>query len=492
MAGRFNKDLRPVLPGSFFAFIAEAPVEVIPDPGSIVLVPIVHNSGPLDEAVICLSPNEFDAVYGSTDTAGRRAVLSAFIGEGVAGKAGAAGVIVYRMAGSSVAPGVKALGNSTPATPALTLTSRYKGSRANAFRITTMASPTGGNKLLRIFDGVTLVEEYDYLATDIAALATSINANSPYFTGVANITGVALVDVSAVAVTGGDDGTTLATSDWADMESAVEYEAFGVMVPFDLTDTGVIATMIAWMQAARQRGKRFTLVLGGPMDETFSAHKTRAAGYNDEDVVAFGTGRIADSALYTDGTEIEVSTSQFAPRVAGSIARRGERYDLVNARFGGARIITGVTLAQTQAAATAGMTVLSRDGHRTAPVKILDGVTSYQGNDPAKPARIYNRIKFMRTFQAVESEITADQEGGGDEDGFIEGQGITERTPDLAIGRAKAIINKRVPQILQPNPTVVRDTDPPPTDEDDFIQIRYGIQVVPGLRQIFNTVRIPA
>lgn len=486
MAGRFNKDLRPVLPGSYFAFVAESPVEVIPNPGATVLVPIVHDSGPVDTAVLVVSPAEFDAVFGNSDTAGRRAVMWAFLGENVSGKFGAAAVIVYRMAGSAIASATKALTNTTPVT-ALTLTALYPGSRANAFRTTTMVSPTGGNKLLRIYDGATLVEEYDYLATDITALAASVNARSPYFSAVANVSGVALADVSLSAVAGGNDGSTLATSDWADMETAVEYEAFGVMVPYDLTDSGVIATMIAWLQAARDRGKRFTLVLGGAIDEAFTSHKTRAAGYNDEDVVAFGTGRIADSSLYTDGTELEISTSQFAPRVAGSVARRGEKYDLVNARFGGARVITGVTLAQAQIAAVSGMTVLTRDGNRDNPTKIGDGVTSYQGNDPTKPARIYNRIKFMRTLQGIETEITSDQEGD-----FIEGQGVTDRTRDLAIGRAKTIIGRRVPDIVRPNPIIVLDTDPPPTDDDDFVQIRYGVELVPGLRQIFNTVRIPA
>jgi hypothetical protein len=59
------------------------------------------------------------------------------------------------------------------------------------------------------------------------------------------------------------------------------------------------------------------------------------------------------------------------------------------------------------------------------------------------------------------------------------------------LGFVMEALQRRVDQeIIQPGFTVKLDTDPPPSDDQDFVQYRWGFHPTRSMRQMFHTVRI--
>jgi hypothetical protein len=488
------------LPGSGFFFETVPAVTVPASPGSTVFMPFTADWGP-DNVVVPLAEwrqyavggvkpdgTRFDG-FGPSDTVGRRRVYGAFLGEGLPGKGGAGRVLAYRMATSAAARAAKTLQNTagTPAN-AITLTARYKGTRGNGFGLTHRPGVTGGTDELVLIEGGREVEVYPYAETDVAALAAAINAEtSSLMTATSLVTGVALADVSNVAFTGGNDGTTLLVADYTAMLDAIEYEPFGVFAAAGVTDGTILAALYAWQTSVAEFGKPFFLVEGAAAAEAFSAHRTRALARNNSDAMVFGTGSILDSTLTTDGTEITLSTAEGVARLAGAIARRGELMDMVNVRFAGWRISAGATRAQALTAKTSGMTVLTRDGDPDAPTKINLGLTSYSSDTLAKPAWHYSNVKFVRTDHGLETDIANDQEHGD----LIGELGVGDRQRDIVVGRAQTIVQRRIDQgVLQARSTVMLDPEVPIDDDSDEIALAYDIYDVRGLRKIRNRIRL--
>lgn len=480
-------DEEMILPGSGFYFEVDQPTTVPASAGSTVIVPFTADWGPENTPVALTAYRKYAQTFGPTDSTARRRVFGAFLGEGLAGKGGAGTVIAFRLATSGAARASHAFQNSTPAT-ALTLTARYKGTRGNGIGVTHRPGVDVGTDELVLIENGREVESYPYPETDIARLAADINATtSSLVTAVANITGVALTDVSNVALTGGNDGAVLTVAEYTAMFDAIAYEPFGVFAAAGITDSAVLAALYAWKDEVGALGKPFFVVEGGPLGEAFSAHKTRALARMDSDTMVFGTGSVGDTTLTTDGSEVVLPTSEAICRVAGAIARRGEVMDMVNVRFAGWRIIGGANRAQSLIAATSGMSLLTRDGDPVAPTKMSLGITSYSTDSAAKPVWHYGNVKFVRTDHGLETDIASDQEHGD----LIGELGVSTRGRDIVLGRAKNIIQGRIDRgVLQPRSTVMLDPDVAQDDNSDEIALAYDVWDVRGLRKIRNRIRL--
>lgn len=490
-------DEEMILPGSGFYFEVDQPATFPVSAGSRVLVPFTANWGPVNVPVVLANYREYVnggvrngqrfSGFGPADTSGRRRVLHAFLGEGLPGKGGAGSVAAVRMATAAAAKAAHTFNNSTPA-PALTITARYEGTRGNGFGFTHRPGAEAGTDEFVLIEGGREKEVYPYPETNVAQLAADINATTTsLITAASVITGVALADVSNVALTGGNDGSGLLVGDWTALFDALAYEPFGVFAAAGLTDAGILAALYAWQEESEALGKPFMVVEGGPAAEGFSAHKTRATARNNSNVIVFGTGSIGDTVLSGDGTEIVISTAEAAARVAGAVARRGEALDMVNVRFAGWRAIAGANRSQAEIAASSGMTLLTRDGDPDAPTKIGLGVTSYSVGTLERPLWHYSNVKFVRTDHGLVTDITADQEFGD----LIGEMGVGERARDIVLGRATEIVAERIRRgILQPRTTVMLDPDVPIDDNSDEIALAYDVWDVRGLRKIRNRIRL--
>jgi hypothetical protein len=68
---------------------------------------------------------------------------------------------------------------------------------------------------------------------------------------------------------------------------------------------------------------------------------------------------------------------------------------------------------------------------------------------------------------------------------------VNDKTRQLLVGEMKVRLQNRVDRsIIQPEPTVSIDPSPPPTDNDEFIGLLYGIKFGRSIEQVYNTIRV--
>lgn len=486
MPGTFSKASRPRRPGAYVNYEGATNPRILPSQGSVVAVAFTHNWGPLKQATLVGSNDEALGIFGdpAVPTDGEIALRGAFQGEGILGRGGAGGVIAYRMGGATAAKATKTFQNTTPAA-ALKVDARYEGTRGNDFRITIQASATAGMNDFIVLDGALEKERYLYAPTDLAGLAAAVNAVSKWVHLTVLINGVALgLPQSAVALTGGDDGATLTAADWTAYLAAMEVERYSILAPANLTDSSIRATVVAWVQAQNKAGRRQTLVLGGAAGESVAVAITRSQAINDPNVINVGGGTAVDSIFGN------LSTAQLAPRIAGILAARGETKSLTFARLAGITALAGgATNVEIDAAFNAGLVVLSRDTSvPEAPVKIEKGLTTYATQtDPAKPVSVFSNPKYVRTMQNIENESVA----LGEQPGAIGELGVNGATRNYLKGEIGAtILAPRVPiNAIREGWTIDVDTDPAPSDDDEFLAYRLGLRFGRIAEQIYLTIQ---
>lgn len=399
--------LKPIIPGTVIRFVGESIPRIAPSFAEVVAVPITHDWGPLgsDPAgtdgkqggpQLVTSFAEFTALFGDSDTPGRTAVAGAFAGQGLPGAGGAGGVLVYRMGASAVHRATISL-NNTAGSPAaaLKLDALYKGARGNLISAVIDADPADATRdRLRIKFNGSVVETYVYAETNIAALAASINTRSNYVSATSLVTGTTLAATAGTSLATGADGATLTSAEWLGMLDAMEFGQFSILAPFDLTDSGIQASILSWVRAQEDANRPLICVFGGAAGETVDTAVTRSTALADPHVVNLGVGTYHDDLLGKD-----LSTSQLAPRIAGILAARGETASLTYAKIAGLHIV-GETGAPTDAVETAvqnGVTVLMRASSPDADLRIAKGVTTFTStSDAARPLDVFSDPRLIR------------------------------------------------------------------------------------------------
>ena len=492
MSGIFSKAARPPRPGAYFNWSAVPTATVQANIGSIVLVPITHDWGPAETPVPTVSLADFQAKFGPTQSAGYKAVMQAYEGEAYAGRGGAGQVIVYRMTSTAVATATKIVQNTTPAT-AITLSAKYPGSYGNnlGYRSQTNSANPATNNDFQITLFGQVVESYTYAKTDMNALAAAINGSSQWVTATVQLSGTALPTPGTITpLAAGLDGATLIAQDWTDMMTACGPLRFSLFAPFDLIDPTILASIQSWAVNLNLVGRRFMTVVGGALNETAAAAVSRSATLQTvpvgvpqagaENFVNLGVGSVVDSALGT------LSSSQLAPRVAGILAARGETMSLTFARLAGVTPGVMPTDSDVLAAFNGGVVVLGQDSNPDAPVRIEKGLTTYIGGDVTKPYLIYRNPKFIRTMHGIELEIT--DWATSNAIGLLE---VNDATRAYVVGHAHEVIDARATVgAIQQGFTVGVDPSPPPSDQDEFIAVVYGVAFGRSVEQIFNLVYI--
>lgn len=397
--------VKPDLPGTSIKIVGETIQTIPPSIADIVAIPFVHDSGPLGVdspgvsgelggPQLLESFSEFERLYGTSDTAGRRAVLQAFQGVGLDGQGGAGGVLAVRMAGTGVLAASKLITNTTPAT-ALTITSKWKGTAANGISYAIAADPRiAANDMFRLlFNGVE-VERYSYLRTDVASLAAAINARpSSYITAVSNITGVALTVTAGTSLTGGNDGAALTSVEWLAALDQLEFKSFSILAPYLLTDPTIRAAVVAWVQGQIAADRPLMLAVGGDNSDTVSTAITRAQGINDPHVVTLGAGIYHDDLLGRD-----INTAELAPRIAGVLAARGLKSALTFADLAGLHAVSGTPVTSDLVALkNGGVTAIHLSETGEAELHVVWGVTTFTNkSDIARPYAYFSEPRLVR------------------------------------------------------------------------------------------------
>lgn len=492
MSGIFSKAARPPRPGAYFDWAALPTTTVQPNIGSIVLVAITHDWGPAETPVPTVSLADFQAKFGPTQSPGYKAVLQAFEGEAVGNRGGAGEVIVYRMTSTAAKAGTLVVNNTTPAA-ALTLNAKYPGSYGNniGWRNVVNSLNPATNCDFQITLNGSPVETYTYAKTDINGLAALINASSGWVTATPTITGVALPTTGTVTpLATGNDGSVLIAQDWTDMMTACGPVRFSLFAPFDLTDPTILLSIQVWAINLNLTGRRFLTVVGGALNETIAAAVARSQTLQAapsgapqaaaENFVNLGVGSLVDSVLGT------LSTSQLAPRVAGILAARGETMSLTFARLAGTTPGVLPVDSDILSAFNAGVVVFGQDSNQDSPIRIEKGLTTYIGGDTTKPYLIYRNPKFVRTMHGIELEIT--DWAAANAIGSLQ---VNDPTRAYIVGHAHEVIDARATLgVVQQGYSVGIDPSPPPSDDDEFIALVYGIAFGRSVEQVFNLVYI--
>lgn len=493
MTSEFSPNARPVRPGSYFDFQAEeAPPQVVNSLG-VVGLPFVHSWGPENQIVVLDSFSDFLLYYGQGGTtppeytAGYKAVLQCFTGEGLPGRGGAGQILAYRMVGSS---GQAASGEftNTSSADAITLTAKYKGSFGDQISVAVVATPSNPTAWtdLNIYVQGNLTETWTETNGDIAGLVSMINdpaTGSKWVTATLGTDGTPLELVSTpMALTGGDDGDTLVASDWTNAMAAYGTQRFAVWAGYDLEDQSITASVLSWIQGLNAAGKRCMLVTGGPTGETATgptSATSRAAALNDPNVVTIGVG------TYNDSTLGQLNTAQLAPRLAGIIAARTDAMGLSFARLAGLSILSGPSDNDILTGISNGFMTIGQDSNPQAPVRFEKGITTFTSKtDQTRPYKVYSNPKFVLTMQAFENAVT--EWSNFNVVGMLP---VNSNTINYVIGNISARMKvMESDAIIQAGWTVKQATNPPPTPQDDFIALQYTMQFTRDVEQVLNTV----
>lgn len=395
----------PDLPSSAVYWEGGESPATTPSFSATVSVPIVEEWGPLGAdvgPVLYTTFPQYEEDFGTGDSPGRDAVLSAFNGTGMISGGGAGGVYVYRMATNAAAPAAKTI-NNTAGSPAaaLTLTAKYTGVAGNRIKYVIEDDPiaTGKDRLRLLRDG-TSVESFSYDETDITSLAAKITSRSKLVTPSAVTSGVTLAHNTSAgtALTGGANGDTLDAAAWQAALDALEFADAGIFAPYNLppSATAIRAQVAAWAVAQAAAMRPVRAVFGGAADEDVDDAIDDAELIRDPHIVRFGIGTYHDDVLGKD-----VSTSQLAPRIAGVLAARGRRASLTNAHLAGLHALQGISHDDLVLARNNGVSALHRISSPTAELAVSEGVTTYIADTADMPYDIWSEPRIVGLLDFV-------------------------------------------------------------------------------------------
>jgi hypothetical protein len=497
MAGRWTKANPPKRPGAYTNFVSKPQLRIDPPLSGIVALPVVATWGPDSEVVEVDSIGQYVSIFGDdTTSAGYKAAYQTFKGEGIEGRGGAARCLIYRLVGGDAAAASLDLANTagTPVTDAVVVEGIYLGSYGNNLSVALVANAAESatkQDLIVYLDG-SEVERFTFTTADLATLEAAV-ATSGFIKVTVNDDTDPLDEVStATALTGGDDDDAgVGAGEWSDSLEALATKRFAVFCPFDLTDEAIQDSIRTWAAdeeiGHNVKGKRFITVLGctSPIGDLAQAVE-RAGDLNSPDVVVVGGFTVSDSKIVDGNGDPEVlSPSLFAPRVAGVIAATGDNGSVTFSRFTDASLVTGLSSdADFVTASEAGILTLAEDSNIAAPVRIEQGVTTYQDDTEAQPKEIFSSIRYVRIMGSIETAITE----------FVEGKVIgrlnmSQETREYVLGFSQKLLSGFADRgAVQDNYQVYVSQDPPPSDTDDFINLVYEVTLGRDVKQIRGTI----
>jgi hypothetical protein len=484
----FSTSAQPIRPGSYWDFNAVMPQPVYVNTEGIVALSFTHNYGPANTVVTLNSMADFLSFYGvgltlPAATVGYKAASMCFQGEGMPGRTGASQVLAYRMVNATGASSSASLQNTTPAA-ALTLTAMYPGTFGSNITYTVIVDATNPTTQLDlcIFVSGAQVETWVFNKADTAGLAAMVNAGSHWVTAVSLITGTAVAPISTpTALSAGNDGATLVSLDYTNMMAAFAVQRFGVFATADLEDVSIMASLNTWQAGLNAAGQRFETAVGGPAGDTALTAASRSVIFSDPNVVNIGVGTYTDAVLGT------LDTAQLAPRLAGIIAARGDKQGLTYSRLAGLTAITGAQNTDILAGISSGFMTIGRDSNALSPLRIEKGVTTFiTTTNPSMPFWCYSNPKFVLTMQQIENDLKQ-----WANDNVIGQLPVDQNSVDFVIGYLKNYLKGlESNQVIQLGSTVIRNPSPPPTPQDNFIAVLYGVTFMRDMEQILNTVTV--
>lgn len=489
-------DTRPVLPGVYPEYTAEPRTTIPPSPGAVVAVPILHDWGPVNDPKLCEDFGDYETWFGKSVTPGRIAVYGAFVGEGLEGAGGAGAVLVSRIAGADALEAFVVLDNPAAA-DAFRIEAKYVGTRGNDLRVTVTPVVTGIQEVV-LLDGTVELESFTYRIADGFDTLLDAMTGSGWVVGSVTLEGVTGLAPGTFPLTGGDDGDTLTGADWVSALEPFNDFDFAVFAPFDvpwepgagapeLATRDTVAAIVAWRDDQEARyGHRFTVVVGGALDELPADAIERAESLLNPGVISVGGPGFNDDVFGA------LSTSQLAPRIAGVRAARGEGQSMDLARLAGGTprpLPTGsrVSLNAQIDMVQAGVIVVGRDRWQVAPSRIVADVNTYQpdigSGDPDalpadRPKSVWGNPKFVLSMQQFANSAQAEVERE-----MIGKVAVNDDTRAAAAARVLRMVKDRERTGAFAAGSIVEAV--PGADTDKFVRVKVTLTFGRALAQLF-------
>ncbi|PYI52544.1 phage tail sheath family protein [Paenibacillus flagellatus] len=482
--GTWSTTDRPVLPGMYMNFQAAAIAAVQPGARGVVALPVKAHWGPVKQFVEITSLTGADDMFTSDETGG----ATAYSALKLALLGGARTVLAYRIADADAAKASCTL-QDTAGTPenVVKLEAKYPGERGNRFKVTVQTNPVDASKKdIRLFEGTTLLKTFTFAAGTAQAAVDTVNQDPAnkwiVATNLADGNGQ-LKDGSSFPFGGGDSGIDgVAAGDYTNALSACETQEFNLFALDGVSDSGIQASVVSWVNRVRSEGKPVIAVLGGSAaDDTgataVSAATSRSAVYNHEAVVNVGTGAVLDGVSY--------SSAQLSAYVAGLIAGQKLSESTTYAPAPFQDVTRRWTRSEQEQAAASGVFLFVHDGKRVKALRGVNSLTSLrQGQSNA-----WKKIRTIRVMDAIQSDLA-----GSAEAGYIGKVNNTAEGRLALIGAAKQYMQSLAQSgvieaegwdvYLNPQyygPTAVF------TPEPDQVYLNWEARLTDAMEQIFGT-----
>lgn len=463
MGGTWSPTSPPSDPGFYVNFEAMATATVAGGQTGVVLIPL-HDAvwGPAGSNEL-YSLAEYDRIYSKADVGARRAVAGAFTGTGY--RPGAERVIVFRVDGG----GAKAV----VTVDGLTFAGKYAGAYINDWSVSVMTDPIKTDEhvvTLTDADGqVRWYMEYTCLAGDLAA-AISATPNNPN------------IWFEVTGTYGGNDGSgqfaggtnqVLSTSLESVIETEIMNNDFNVVTTYDDDTSGVVLAIVENAKKLNLEGKRFMVVVGGPLDEDIDAAVSAAKAIDNENVVRVGFTDLETA----EGT---ISTAQFAPQLAGIIASNGPFRSITANHVSGMRVAQKASKSDLRKARTNGLVMLVED---QIGARIYQDMTTYSSETIYKPRKEFGVIKAVMVHHQIETDLTRAAESG-----WIGGANVNTVNYRRAVldGIMTYLARVEAAAMILPGWEVGLDDEYDNTG--DSIHIKYGIKTTRVVERILNTI----
>lgn len=273
MAGYFTIGESKVRPGAYFNVQAKGSGVTPGAVDGVVAILFRAKMGPLGEAKVLSSEDDYTKVYGDGLTTD--AIREAIYG-------GASKIVAVRVGTG----GTAASASLTAATGTLNVTAKYVG--AESYYVTVRDKLTDSSmKEIVFYRGTTQLEKFEITATgDEVAAAVTACASSEYFTVAASTSpagaGV-ITNVSQTALSGGAD-PTVATAQYSAGLTALEPYFFNVLA-LDTEDAAVQALVQAFLQRIYNTGSFGMAVFAPAVGLTKDQRNSAAASFNGANIV---------------------------------------------------------------------------------------------------------------------------------------------------------------------------------------------------------------
>lgn len=457
--------------GLYINFKAAAAAQIQGGSRGIVAMPIKADWGPLNEFVTITTEKELYDTFGTGGTVklAKRAL--------VAGKDyKPSKLLLYRIAGTSVKKA--SVNNGT----VLKIEAKYHGTDGNKINYSVADNIIDGTKKdFKIFNGNVLLKTYTVTPTDIAGLASIVNADTDSLVTLTKLADGTLTDVANQYLSSGDSGLTVTSQDYINAMTAFEVRAFNVFCLDGIVDSAIITSTRDWIKRLRNEGKKVQLTIGGSSadDNDVVQGNTRSRACDHEGIINVIVGTKVRDEVYTSAE----TACQVAGLIAGTPINKSTTYKVLDDVDDVTKRLTNEEI---KLAIKSGSFVLVADTDpetEVTVVKVERGINTLTTYTEEKNEK-FSKIRVIRTLDAISDDLTktASKSYIGELDNNDDGR--------AALLSAYKLYLEQLANDNAISKDFINEVDKYVVSDGDKVYLNTEIAAIDSIEQIFNNITV--